>query len=212
MEHQAEQKVMASLPDDRVWAYLELRSDLTYPYMTPEKRQAYINSALTLGRSLARRYRGLSVHEVTTRLGVPVRYIDRESKIRASYANRTIFVNRWALNRITLHLQGVPLQPGQANEAAIAHELFHHLEAIRAIGIDTAFPLISTFPLGHFWVRKRRVQACREIAAHSFAKEVAQLPCLPNAFDWLIAVAEKRKTWHAVAALLPGFPENGENA
>lgn len=114
---------------------------------------------------------------------------------RAEYysGQRTITIYRKSIAQVKAYLDRAWPGLGWTEEgiAAIhlAHELFHHLEAIRIGLINEKFPKVLTFQLGP-WKTFTSVRRLREIAAHKFTMEFLKLPFLPNLIDYLILVGQ----------------------
>lgn len=178
--------ILSKLRNDRIWAYLELKNDIAFPYMTNDDKKLYIDGALELGFEQAQPYKERDLVSVIKDAGVKICSEDLGTKIRAAYSQNCITINPLALEQMANKLSYLPFSYSQFEKASIAHEFFHHLEETALGPIDHHFPPVTTIRLGVFWSRQRRVRSVREIAAHRFAKELVNLPCLPNVFDWLI--------------------------
>ncbi|HHY09913.1 MAG TPA: hypothetical protein GX528_05020 [Firmicutes bacterium] len=192
MARKAKDLVLAQLKYDRFWAYLELKNDPAFPYMSREEIAGYIDGALKFSRDRVQPYLGKEISRLAADLGVTIRCEELGQKVRAYYSRRVIFINSRALEEMAAKLSYLPFSLYQFKKATIAHELFHHLEEVKWGYVDQCFPPV--IKLGRLFSRRFRVRALREIAAHRFAKELSQLPCLPNAFDWLIFCAENPKS------------------
>jgi hypothetical protein len=72
----------------------------------------------------------------------------------------------------------------------IAHELYHHIEAIRPdVPIARRYQP-SLFRIGK-WHWRTGIAALAEIAAGAFAQSLLDLPCHPKALDFAIAAQVK---------------------
>lgn len=86
----------------------------------------------------------------------------------------------------------------------LAHEYFHYLEYCSSERKVKA--LMEIYDKGYVsdylepvvlsslwkWQRKGRILRCSEIAAHAFAKELLELPVLPNYYDYVYLMNEKK--------------------
>ena len=104
----------------------------------------------------------------------------------------------------SLGIPGDGLDVQTALEVHLAHEYFHYLEhhsseipdentrSIYEKGYvsDYLEPVTLFSFLGYD--RKGNILRCSEIAAHAFAKELMQLPVLPNYYDYVYLINEKR--------------------
>lgn len=203
MSWEAAQKLMVSkAAEDRLWAYLELQQDLVFSRLSSGERLRYVDGALELGSQWASQFKTPNLLEAVQRRGIAIRAEDLGKNVRASYSLGVITLNTSALEKILHLLPPSFLTLAQLERATIAHEFFHYLEEDMG-SVDLCFPTVTVLRLGPWRVRKARVRAVREIAAHRFAKELAALPCLPSFFDWLWLAwksPEFRETFPGLAA------------
>ena len=187
--------------DDRTLAYHELRQDPAFPYLKHELYADYIDRSLAIGRAAAAAYSGHDPSELAKHLGVRIVYREAQLEIgglsvHAEYdaGTRTITLCSHSMARMQAVLDDLQLreslttnnqQPTTALALHIAHELFHHIEETLIGRTDEQLPVVTAGRVGNLKWGVRRVQRCREIAAHSFAKALTGLPFLPNALDWL---------------------------
>jgi hypothetical protein len=179
---------------------------------------AAVSDALAEGTAAANvlraRLPGRSPQAIAAELGVPIETIDDDPAVGtlwrfAEYRERPA--------RIVLYRRGLaPLDRvvggglalqllGQATtqEVFVAHELFHHIEAIRP-DVPTARRYRPTlFRIGG-WHWRTGIAALSEIAAGSFAQSLLDLPCHPQVLD-LVAL-------DAVAARAAATPLAGRIA
>jgi hypothetical protein len=155
-------------------------------------REALANGAGAV-RALRGRFSDFSPQATAAALGVPIETIDDDPMVGplwrfAEYRERPA--------RILLYARGLaPLEQVAAGELAgrllgratprdvfIAHELFHHLEAV---GTDT--PIAQRFRPTLFriggWHWRTGIAALSEIAAGAFAQALLDLPCHPRVLD-----------------------------
>jgi hypothetical protein len=183
-------------------------------------QSAAVRDALADGTATAEalraRFPDLTPQEIAREFGVPVETVDDEPMIGslwrfAEYRQRP--------PRILLYIRGIaPLgraiaRPvaarllGQASVADVfvAHELFHHAEAIRP---DTPIarrhrPTILRIGKWHW---RTGIAALAEIAAGSFAQALLDLPCHPKVLDLIVletvsAEAAGRRVATRIAAI-----------
>lgn len=158
---------------------------------------AAVNEALADGAAAARALRGrfpdCSPQAITDALEVPIETIDDDPMVGtlwrfAEYRQRPA--------RIVLYARGLALLDrvvagdhaarllGQATprDVFIAHELFHHLEAIRTVKPIAQRYRPTLFRLGR-WHWRTGIAALSEIAAGAFAQALLDLPCHPRVLD-----------------------------
>lgn len=187
--------VLAAVAEVGVWAYLELRGDLTFAHQTPAQRRAYVEGALQVGEVAAQPFLGQPPLAVAEQLGVRVELGTAEGgSVRAAYGAGLIELNQPSLAALAAQLEGLLAEPptvAQLTELALAHELFHHLEVTQLGRVDHQLPPVITLRLGRLWARRTPVRACREIAAHRFAQVLLNWPYFPGLLDWLLVGAEQ---------------------
>jgi hypothetical protein len=162
-------------------------------------RLAAISDALIDGtaaaRALRERFPDLAPHAIARELGVPVETIDDDPMVGslwrfAEYRERPARILLYSrglapLDRVVVGQLAMQLI-GQATpqDVFIAHELFHHTEAIRS-DIPIARRYRPTlFRIGG-WHWRTGIAALSEIAAGAFAQGLLDLPCHPRVLDLL---------------------------
>ena len=147
----------------------------------------------TAARALRGRLPGRSPQEITETLEVPIETIDDDPMIGplwrfAEYRERPARILLYArglapLERVvTGELAGRLLGRATPRDVFIAHELFHHLEAIRADTPVAQRYRPTLFRIGG-WHWRTGIAALSEIAAGAFAQELLGLPCHPRVLD-----------------------------
>jgi hypothetical protein len=159
-------------------------------------RDALADGAAT-AKSLRQRFPDLAPHEIARELDVPVEATDDDPLVGslwrfAEYRERPA--------RILLYSSGLaPLDRAVAGDLAVrlmgqaasrdvfvAHELFHHVEAIRPETPIARRYQPTLFRIGG-WHWRTGIAALSEIAAGAFAQALLDLPCHPRVLD-LIAL------------------------
>jgi hypothetical protein len=148
---------------------------------------------VTAARSLRERFPGLAPRDIARELQVPVVATDDDPLVGsiwrfAEYRSRPL--------RIVLYTRGLaPLQQaltgdlaarllGQATteDVFVAHELYHHAEAIRPdVPIGSRYRT-TLLQIGK-WRWSTGIATLSEIAAGSFAQTLLGLPCHPRVLD-----------------------------
>lgn len=197
----AKHRVLSSLHRDALWAYIELRSDPTFSSQTAATSQLYLQESLKLGYEWALAVAPHSLDGLARRFDLTVTCDHSNPRIRSAYGQGVIYVNCAALSHLTSQTHAIRLSIYTLRRIAIAHELFHHLETLWG-QVDELLPPTQQRGISGRLSRRVPVRACREIAAHRFAKELCGVSLFPSALDWLQAVGDGRKTWREVASLL----------
>jgi hypothetical protein len=160
---------------------------------------AAVADALTDGTdaaaNLRMRFADLSPEQIARELGVPVETTDGDPMVGsiwrfAEYRPRP--------PRIVLYSRGLgPLERGLTGARAaqllgratprdvfVAHELYHHIEAIRPEVPIARRYRPTLFRIGN-WHWRTGIAALAEIAAGAFAQSLLDLPCHPKALDFV---------------------------
>ena len=195
-----------SLPFDEITAaspetlgLLMLETDLHATRLDHRTQLAAVSDALADGvataRSLRERFPGLAPHEIARELEVPVVAIDDDPLVGsiwrfAEYRSRP--------PRIILYTRGLaPLERALVDNLAtrllgrattqdvfVAHELYHHAEAIRS-EVPIARRYQPTLLQIGKWRWRTGIATLAEIAAGSFAQSLLNLPCHPKVLDYV---------------------------
>jgi hypothetical protein len=185
-----------------------LETDLHAARLDQRTRLAAVSAALADGaataRSLRERFPGLAPHEIAHKLQVPVLTIDDDPLVGsiwrfAEYRPRPA--------RIMLYTRGLaPLEQALADGLAtrllgrattqdvfVAHELYHHAEAIRSeVPIARRYQA-TLFQIGK-WKWRTGIATLAEIAAGCFAQSLLDLPCHPKVLDYFVPVLRDFQT------------------
>ena len=197
-----------------------LREDLQYARVEPGRREALVDAALEDGRSMAERARarwGGEPAAIAAACGVSVLGCDVEqgwgsSVVYADYHEGTRCVRLFlpTIDRLDRHLScdAVAMVAGlrSARPALLAHELYHHLDAIRPGPRLARLHQVTLLRLGR-WRWTSGLTSLGEIAAGAFAQSLLGLRWHARFLD-LIAIhdANPAAAARAVASLRAGAP------
>jgi hypothetical protein len=145
--------------------------------------------------AIGQRFPGLGPQQIAQALGVPIEAVDDDPTTGslwrfAEYRQRPV--------GILLYVRGIaPLERAIVGDVAtqllgratlrdvfVAHELFHHLEAIRAEAPIARRYQPTLFRIGN-WHWRTGIATLAAIAAGAFAQTLLDLPCHPRALDLL---------------------------
>lgn len=154
-------------------------------------REALANGA-NAARALRGRFSDFSPQATAEALGVPIETIDGDPMVGplwrfAEYRERPARILLYArglapLERVAGELAGRLLGRAAPRDVFIAHELFHHLEAV-----STDTPIAQRYRPTLFriggWHWRTGIAALSEIAAGAFAQALLDLPCHPRVLD-----------------------------
>jgi hypothetical protein len=178
---------------------LMLKCDLHATRLDDRTQVAAVSGALADGAATAKdlqsRFPGLSPREIAHELRVPITTTDDDPMVGsiwrfAEYRLRPPQIVLYARGLAPVeHVLARTLATRLLGEAAVqdvfvAHELYHHAEAIRAeIPIARRYQA-TLFQIGK-WRWRTGITALAEIAAGSFAQVLLDLPCHPKVLDFV---------------------------
>ena len=205
-----------SVPGVRVLAMCELSQDLLFGKIPPGRHAHYADGALAAGREAASRFSGADIGQLYRDHGVGIRILDASpgtlglhlrGQAVMSAKGCSVELYEESLCALAEHSGGggVPrLDRDQAMRIHLAHEFFHILEYSEGSSTAKRLGEIETFGL---WFLRRRARILRtdEVAAHSFAMALLDLPCLPNYYDYLYLVSMGKTTPGRLADLFAGM-------
>jgi hypothetical protein len=177
-----------------------LKSDVHATRLDHRARLAAVSDALADGVATAKtmrdRFPGLAPREIARELQVPVEAIDDDPLVGsiwrfAEYRPRP--------SRIVLYRRGLaPLERALVGNLAtrllgvasthdvfIAHELYHHAEAVRAEAPIARRHQLTLLRIGP-WKWRTGIATLAEIAAGAFAQSLLDLPCHPKVLDFVV--------------------------
>jgi hypothetical protein len=176
-----------------------LKSDLHAARLDDRTQRAAVIDALADGvataRDLRKRFPGLNPRRIAGELQVTVTTLDDDPMVGsiwrfAEYRPRPpqILLYARGLAPVEHALAGAPaarlLGKATVEEVFVAHELYHHTEAIRAEIPIARRHQATLFQIGK-WRWRTGVATLAEIAAGSFAQALLELPCHPKVLDFV---------------------------
>src|SRR5437879_7071035 len=185
-----------------------------------------VRDALADGAAAAKALRGrfpeLAPQEIACELGVPIAATDDDPMVGslwrfAEYRQRPARILLYSrglapLGRVVVGPLAVRLL-GQATpqDVFIAHELYHHTEAIRSDMPIARRYQPTLFRIGG-WRWRTGIAALSEIAAGAFAQSLLDLPCHPKVLDLLAleAVAPNATAARIAARIAATEPMNAD--
>ena len=184
---------------------LQLREDPQYARIPAERHIALVEAALEDGRSLADRIHdrwGRNPGSIAARCKVPVIHSEDDAGygstiVYADYATRARSITLYIpailrLDRlIALRSAQVPLGIGRTMPMFLAHELYHHFDALRGSARLSRQHAVRIFSVGP-WHWTSGLSSLSEIAAGAFAQQLLGLSFHPKFLDLLIPKSEGR--------------------
>jgi hypothetical protein len=158
--------------------------------------------------NLRSRFAGCSPEQIARALGLPVETTDGDPMVGsiwrfAEYRPRPprIVLYSRSMRLLERSLTGARaaqlLGAATPRDVFIAHELYHHIEAVRPETPIARRYRPTLFRIGN-WHWRTGIAALAEIAAGAFAQSLLDLPCHPKALDFIAvdALAAANTDWH----------------
>jgi hypothetical protein len=142
--------------------------------------------------NLRKRFVDLAPEQIARALGVPVETTDNDPMVGsiwrfAEYRPRPprIVLYSGGLRPLEYNPRAAPLLgTASPHDVFIAHELYHHIEAVRPeVPIARRYQP-TLFRIGN-WHWRTGIAALAEIAAGAFAQSLLDLPCHPKVLDFV---------------------------
>ena len=213
MTHEARlqfEEITAASPE--TLGLLMLKTDPHATRMDDRTQLAAVSDALADGvataESLRTHFPGLPPREIARELQVPVETVDDDPLVGsiwrfAEYRSRPPCIVLYArgLAPINQALADNPaarlLGEATTQDVFVAHELYHHAEAIRS-----QVPVARRYQLTLLQIGKWRwctgIATLAEIAAGSFAQTLLELPCHPKVLDYVVWPERRNACDHAI--------------
>lgn len=183
------------MPEDEILAMCELSNDLLFNKISHDKYQYYIANALEIGQRTAVTYQEQDIAELYHQNGIKLQ-IKAKTKSALGVSLRGQAILNENECRIEVYQESLDALAACSNhqitseialQIHLAHEFFHFLEFHQKDLSVSQLEPIEILRIGKYH-RTARVTRCSEIAAHKFAKELLQLPVLPNYYDYLYLI------------------------
>jgi hypothetical protein len=184
-----------NLMQDNVWPYLIVDNEyLRGQLLETDLANAAIRNGKEAARLVRKRYPKQTAAEIAYALGVKVEQSRERAQI--GWRHRRAIYQRYPpqilifmegvlqLSRLAVEFDLTELVSQDAIiEVIIAHELLHHLEPELMPNLKRQYR-IKWLAIGSFTLY-REIYALREIAAHTFSKEICELSISPAVLDLL---------------------------
>ena len=197
---------LAQIPDE-VFAYCDLKEDLSFACIPPQARKSYIETALQAGRQAAEKYAGQSLLSVLQHNGVTVRRFedapggDLHAQICYDDKMRQIDLFLPMTRKLSEAMAKTPypVTAEQVEEMFLAHEFYHYLEYAQGQGTEALCPPVKKKMLGLFSVQSRVIRM-REIAAFVFSKQICRAAVHPKAMDYALLCDRRGQPYSELCA------------
>ncbi|MDR1001174.1 MAG: hypothetical protein LBL96_10330 [Clostridiales bacterium] len=189
--------------DDRLLALCEISNDLLFEKIPKGKLAYYVDHSLKAGRNAAEGLKGREIHEIYSENCITVaKHAPQKSSFgvilrgMATMSEKGCSIEVYG-DSVRELAKYAGMDYGLAERVHLAHELFHFLEYKRGRSFSDELEKVVTVRIFGY-SRKAKINRCEEVAAHAFAKEMLDLPCLPNYYDYLYLVGAGKMTREAL--------------
>ncbi len=183
-------------------AHEQLTRDLFYQKVPPEQAEQYVCTALKIGADVAKACPSKDIYELCADNNIRVEKLSAKGKyfgvrmraeIHMSDEETKILLYWQSIEDITQSLQDFFPDDQRMSldtilKMHLAHEFFHYIEQRDSMRVNEMLPKVVTFSFLGF-KRRATILTLSEVAAHSFSKELLQLPHYPYLYDKLYALS-----------------------
>lgn len=187
--------------DDEVLGLLELKEDMIFNKIPKNKIKYYINEAINIGKIEAKKYSEENLEALLKRNEVdiiiketcPSKRLDLRGEIIFDKKEKKIIIYKDSMEQLYNYLieAGVNVTKQMVYNIHLAHEFYHFLEYKNSRNTNELLDNIETISFGPIKV-KSTILKTREIAAHSFCKEVLRLKFNPKLMDYIFLIKSNR--------------------
>lgn len=187
--------------NDEILSFLELKEDIVFHKIPKNKIKYFINEASAIGREEAKKYKESTLEDLLKENGVeviiketcPTKKLDIRGEIIFDKKEKKITIYKNSLEQLykSLNDSGLKVSRDNVYEIHLAHEFYHFLEFKNKKNTNELLEKVETISIGAI-KRKSSILKTREIAAHSFCKELLNLKFHPKLMDYLFLIETKR--------------------
>lgn len=179
----------------------QLSRDLLYYKIPPEQVEHYVSTALQIGIDRAKACPSRDIYELCSSSNIRIEETSAKGKyfgvrvraeIHLNVDETKIVLYRQSVDDIAENIShffaDVNLSREVIRRMHIAHEYLHYIEWRDDSRVNELLPQVTTFSLLGY-KRKATILTLSEVAAHSFSKELLQLPHYPYLYDKIYALS-----------------------
>lgn len=177
---------------------LDLMEDNLFHKIPKNKVSYYINEAIKIGKDEAIKYKNKDLNQVLKENNVEViikpqrpnsKYVDIRAEINFTNKKREITLYQNSIDELYNSLKDVNMNVTKQKVINIhlAHEFYHYLEFKDKKFTNEKLDKIENFKIGPFRLKSTIVKT-KEIAAHSFCKELLGLTIHPKTLDYMYLI------------------------
>ena len=181
---------------DEVMAYLELKEDSQFAYISPKHYNFYITESMEIGKRMAKKYKVSDLATILEENKVAICCVEENIASHTSFSRLQsqiyftkeqkridIFLNAIKEKQIAMKAYDICIEMEDLKILHLAHEFYHFLEFSSNNPTYKQLPTVTKNFIGILPVRSY-VTRVNEIAAHQFAKELCSFPFHPKIMDY----------------------------
>lgn len=187
--------------NDEILGLLELQDDMLFHKIPKNKIKYYINEASNIGKREAEKYRGKNLDDILQYNGVETiirdtsksKRLDLRGEIIFDKKEKIIIIYKDSMEQLynCLKEAGIVISKNMVYDIHLAHEFYHFIEYKNNKNTNELLDKIETISIGVI-KKKSSIIKTREVAAHSFCKEVLGLKFHPKLMDYIYLIQNNR--------------------
>ncbi|TGY43389.1 hypothetical protein E5347_00855 [Clostridium sartagoforme] len=187
--------------NDEILSFLELKEDIVFHKIPKNKIRYFLNEASNIGRKEAKKYKDITLEKLLKDNGVeviieetcPTKKLDIRGEIIFDKKEKKITIYKNSIDQLykSLNESGFKVSREKVYQIHLAHEFYHFLEFKNKKNTNELLEKVETISIGPI-KRKSSILKTREIAAHSFCKELLNLKFHPKLMDYLFLIETKK--------------------
>lgn len=186
---------------DEFLAFLELKQDLLYHKIPPEKISYFVRESLAFGENCARKSFTKDMLKLYSQSNIRIQKEKHDGiffkvEMRAQFesdrkGNNLVYLYQASIKKLA---KASNLSIENMTNIILAHEYFHYLESHNQQHVSEMLDSIITMKIMGI-TRKASIGRTSEIAANAFAKKMLGLEHLPSYYDYQYLLKEKKVTY-----------------
>lgn len=187
--------------NDEILSLLELKEDTVFHKIPKNKVKYFIYEASNIGREEAKKYKESTLEDLLKENGVeviieetcPTNRLDIRGEIIFDKKEKKITIYKNSMEQLykSLNELGFKVSREKVYKIHLAHEFYHFLEFKNKKNTNELLDKVETIFIGPIKINSSILKT-REVAAHSFCKELLNLKFHPKLMDYLFLLETKK--------------------